>query len=117
MKINKKQLRKLLDLNYVLSHFNLQLSMVTFDDCNLSLCLYDLVSVNGTFNNIVSIQLRSLDRNLLIRAFSSVNDLFKHLEIFLDFELLVRDKRFWFKSFSPVYESFGENNISVKSLN
>lgn len=84
MKISKKQLEKLQEIDAILMDNNLGIRLVSFDNSFCCLQLHRINSIDPKTFMFFSIQLYFLDTEKFIKSYTSVSDCIKNLTIFKD---------------------------------
>lgn len=109
MKLSKKQLEKLQELDAILDIYKLSLRLVSFDDTLFMLQLHKINSLDPRTYNISSIQLVHNYDIQYIKNYTSVRECINNLLILKDL--------FIYNKLSPSFDSLGDKNILVQSLN
>lgn len=84
MRLTKKQLEKLQEINNILIDSNLTLKLVSFDETLFMLSFHRINSLDSRTYNISSIQLLKLDNEQYIKHYMSVSECLSNLSIFKD---------------------------------
>lgn len=109
MKLSRKQLEKLQELDAILDYYKLSLRLVSFDDTLFMLQTHRINSFDPRTYNISSIQLVHNYCIQYIKNYISVRECIHNLSILKDL--------FIFNNLSPSFDSLGDKNILVQSLN